>query len=123
MNKSKSLRQEEKDHFCVMTFVSEIIGNTWVLLIINQLSTGAKRFKDLQENISGLNSSTLTDKLKMLEERKLIIREVFPEIPVRVEYSLSKQGKELTNILGEMQNFGDKYYRWCVKNKVVVSEK
>lgn len=119
MRGSSKKKDSDSKQFCAMTFISEIIGNTWVLLIINQLLSGSKRFSALEENIKGINTSALTDKLKMLEIRKLIIRKVFPEVPIRVEYSLSDQGKELSKIIEEMIRFSDKYHSWCVENSLI----
>jgi DNA-binding HxlR family transcriptional regulator len=118
-NQDENTNSKSKQ-FCAISFISEILGNHWVLLIINQLLSGSKRFSVLQENINGINTCALTDKLKMLENRKLINRKVFAEVPLRVEYSLTDQGKALSKIIEEMSKFSNNYYSWCVENEITI---
>lgn len=81
---------------CPLDGVIETIGKKWSLLIINEIGNhGSLRFNELLDELRGISPSTLTSTLKDLEHGELITRQAFNEIPPRVEYSLSKQGKEL----------------------------
>ncbi|MDE5990691.1 MAG: winged helix-turn-helix transcriptional regulator, partial [Clostridia bacterium] len=84
--------------------------NKWKLLIIRNLVYSEKqRFTDFLKSISGISKKVLTDDLRALENDGLIIREVFAEVPPRVEYSLSNLGKTLKPILDAMSEWGTDY--------------
>ena len=90
--------QKEEYHFCFCPLkgVIDVISKKWALLIINALGNdGTLRFKGLTEELKGISPKTLSDTLKILQAEGLIRREPFAEIPPRVEYSLTKDGKEL----------------------------
>jgi DNA-binding HxlR family transcriptional regulator len=82
--------------FCPLDGVIETIGKKWSLLIVNELGNhGSLRYKDLSEELKGISPSTLASMLKELQKEDLISREAFNEIPPRVEYTLTKRGREL----------------------------
>ena len=89
-----------------MVFAAKIIGDVWTLMIVKQLLTGKKRFKDLEEALGGVSTKTLCARLTLLEQNGLIIRHYFSEIPPRVEYELSKTGKHLNKVINEIEEFG-----------------
>ena len=81
---------------CPLDGVIDTIGKKWGLLIINEIGNhGRLRYNKLMSELKGISPSTLASMLKELEKEKLIEKEVFREIPPRVEYSLSTRGKEL----------------------------
>lgn len=81
---------------CPLDGVIDTIGKKWGLLIINEIGNHGKlRYNELMAELNGISSSTLASMLKDLEKEVLIEKEVFREIPPRVEYSLSTRGKEL----------------------------
>ncbi|MCA2003575.1 MAG: helix-turn-helix domain-containing protein [Candidatus Nitrosotenuis sp.] len=81
---------------CPLDGVIDTIGKKWGLLIINEIGNHSRlRYNELMSELEGISPSTLASMLKDLEKAKLIEREVFREIPPRVEYSLSVRGKEL----------------------------
>ena len=87
-----------------------MIGNKWKLLIIRNLVYNEKqRFTDFIKSIPAISKKVLTDNLRALEEDGLIEREVFAEVPPRVEYSLTPLGKTLKPILEAMKNWGTDY--------------
>lgn len=94
---------------CPVAAVAELVGDPWIILLIRDLIVGPKRFKDLIVSLKGISTRTLTSKLKLLEQRKIITRQVFRERPPRVEYTLTKEGHELTKILRDMREYGEKY--------------
>jgi DNA-binding HxlR family transcriptional regulator len=81
---------------CPLDGVIDTIGKKWGLLIINEIGNHGKlRYNELMSELKGISPSTLASMLKELEKEKLIEKEMFREIPPRVEYSLSIRGREL----------------------------
>lgn len=103
MNKIKELPP------CPVAVLLKLIGNKWKTLIIRDLLTGTKRFGELKNSV-GCSQKVLTSNLKELETDNLINREVYAEIPPRVEYSLTKIGESLMPVLDAMASWGE-YYR------------
>ena len=84
----------------------KILGHKWTVFVLKQLSTGTKRFNELQHNTPGISQKMLTDTLRSLEKDGLVIRKVFPEIPPHVEYRLSPAGEALTPIMFAIHDWG-----------------
>jgi len=81
---------------CPLDGIIETISKKWALLLVNELGNhGSLRNKDLFEELKGISPSTLASMLKGLEKEDIISRRFFNEIPPRVEYTLTKRGKEL----------------------------
>ncbi|GAB6173760.1 helix-turn-helix domain-containing protein [Paradesulfitobacterium aromaticivorans] len=85
----------------------ELLGKRWTGLILRVLSDGPKRFKDLSEVIQNMSGRMLTERLRELESAGIISRQVYPEMPVRIEYELTDKGKALKPILDEVQKWGE----------------
>lgn len=102
------LTKEELPECPVATTV-QLIGNKWKLLIIRNLLGGPQRFTEFSKTIPGISKKVLTDNLRALECDGLINREVFAEVPPRVEYSLSELGQTLKPILDAMFDWGTDY--------------
>ena len=95
---------------CPVATTVQLIGNKWKLLILRNLMYDSKqRFKDFIKTIPAISKKVLTDNLRSLEEDKLVEREVFAEVPPRVEYSLSPLGQSLKPILDAMYVWGTNY--------------
>ena len=94
---------------CPIARVADIIGDSYVVLIIRDLLGGTKHFGDLETSIQGMSSRTLTKKLKILEQQNFITRKKITGKPSRVEYSLTKKGKGLHTIVEEARKYGEKY--------------
>jgi DNA-binding HxlR family transcriptional regulator len=86
------VESENKAHLQFKTVV-EIVGSKWNLFIIWNLKDQTLRFSALQKSMGGVNSKTITKHLRELEKNKIIKRVVYPEVPPRVEYSLTEKGK------------------------------
>ncbi|MCP4148585.1 MAG: helix-turn-helix transcriptional regulator [bacterium] len=86
-----------------------VIGGKWKLLIIWHLQNGTIRFGELKRNIPGITQKVLTQQLRELETHGLLHREVYAEVPPRVEYSLTPQGKELKPVLEALSRWGNHY--------------
>lgn len=88
---------------CPIRNVLSRVGDKWSMLVLFTLeSNDTQRFKELQRNIPDISQKMLTVTLKMLEADGLIRREVFPEVPPRVEYSLTKKGKSLLPLIDNL---------------------
>ena len=95
---------------CPVATTVQLIGNKWKLLIIrNLVYNGKQRFTDFIKSIPAISKKVLTDNLRALEEDGLIERQVFAEVPPRVEYSLSPLGMSLKPILDAMMVWGTEY--------------
>ena len=81
----------------------------WTILILRDLFTGTKRFGELKKSLNGVSQKVLTANLRSLEEKGIIEREVFPEVPPRVEYRLTDLGKTLEPIIKSMHDWGEFY--------------
>lgn len=103
------LTREELPECPVATTV-QLIGNKWKLLIIrNLVYNGKQRFTDFLKTIPAISKKVLTDNLRALENDGLIERQIFAEVPPRVEYSLSEIGKSLRPIWDAMEVWGNEY--------------
>lgn len=101
---------KDESHECPVATTVQLIGNKWKLLIIRNLIYNDKqRFTDFIKTIPPISKKVLTDNLRALEKDGLIKRQVFAEIPPRVEYSLSALGKSLKPILDAMLEWGANY--------------
>lgn len=91
---------------CNVEKTIRIISGKWTATILYQLTFGKKRFGELQRSLDGISSKTLTDRLRMLEKNGIIKKTVFQEIPLHVEYELTKKGSKLNTIFSAMDTWG-----------------
>ena len=99
----------DKKSKCLVELFIEVMGSKWNILIIWHLRDRALRFTDLQKRMHGVNSNTLTFHLRELEGQTILSRTVFPEIPPRVEYSLTGQGRALFPVFDAIRVWGVQY--------------
>ncbi len=81
-----------------------LLSQRWTGLVIYQLLTGTQRFSEIQTAV-GISGKVLSDRLKDLESQGVVKREVFPETPVIIEYSLTEKGHSLEPVLKEIENW------------------
>lgn len=96
-------------HRCAVEVTVEVAGGKWKPLILHYLLDGKKRFGVLRTLIGSVTQRSLTLQLRELEEHGIVRREVFAEVPPRVEYSLTDLGRTLAPVLRAMKNWGDDY--------------
>lgn len=87
----------------------EVIGGKWKPLILYLLCNSTLRFNELHRAINGVTQKVLSQQLRQLESDGLITRKVYPEIPPKVEYSMTKAGKSLVPIFKLMDEWGKMY--------------
>lgn len=100
------------DDQCPIELGLNILSGKWKLKILWNLSKGTIRFNELQRLLGHITTKTLTEQLRELEEQGIILRTVFPEVPPRVEYSLSEIGCTLKPILSELCEWGKTYQEY-----------
>lgn len=103
------MKAEAENHSkltCEVETTLKVIGGRWKVLIIRELIAGVKRFGELQRALNGITQKMLTQQLRELEEDGIIHREVYPQIPPKVEYSLTPLGESLKPILYAMHEWG-----------------
>lgn len=106
MNKVK-LSKGDPGIPCPIEKALDIIGSKWTFLIVRDLLIdGTLRFGDLVKSLAGISPKTLSLRLRSLEESGLIIRTIYPEVPPRVEYSLTEKGRQLEAIFIELKIWG-----------------
>lgn len=94
---------------CPVETTLMLIGNKWKVLILRDLMPGTKRFGELKKSIGNVSQKVLTAQLRDMEEKGLVSRKVYAEVPPRVEYSLTQLGKSLKPILDAMWIWGEEY--------------
>ena len=94
---------------CPVEITMGLIGNKWKVLIVRDLLTGTKRFGELKKSVTGISQKVLTNNLRQMENSGLVKRKVYPEVPPRVEYSLTETGYSLKPILDSMVAWGENY--------------
>ena len=87
----------------------ELIGRRWTGAILRALLDGETRFSDLIQAVPGLSDRLLSERLKELETEGIAVRTVFPEIPVRIEYTLTEKGRALVPIIESMRSYGTEW--------------
>ena len=94
---------------CPYVTTQKVLQGKWAIVVLYHLSTGTKRFNELERLIPEVTRTILTRQLRQLEQDKLIKRKVFAEVPPHVEYSLSTLGTKFQKVLNEIEIFGLDY--------------
>ena len=98
-----------KPQSCPVLLTANIISGKWTLLILRDLSNGINRFSTLERSLAGISPKTLSERLKSLEEADIITRTAYPEVPPRVEYTLTPMGQDLIPFIDHMREYGTKW--------------
>lgn len=93
---------------CPMAACMAVLGGAWTTSVIWKLSGEPRRFGELYKDIRGISPKMLTTRLRELEEKRVVIREVVPTSPPSVEYSLTKLGRELVPVIDSIVRVGTK---------------
>lgn len=98
---------------CPVETTLMLIGDKWKVLILRELRGGTKRFGELKKSVTGISQKVLTSNLRSMEEDGLLTRKVFPEVPPRVEYTLTALGHSMEPILDALEKWGTDYKINC----------
>jgi DNA-binding HxlR family transcriptional regulator len=97
---------------CAVVDVWELLGRRWSLHILKNLSTKEViRFNELKRSLAGISSTVLSERLLELEREGLVTKKIYPEVPPRVEYSMTVQARELEVIIKELARWANKWRR------------
>ena len=99
---------------CPVETTLMLISDRWKVLIIRDLLDGTKRFREIKKSIGNVSQKVLTANLRSMEDSGLLTRKVYPEVPPRVEYTLTETGYSLKPILDAIVEWGTEY-----KKKIV----
>jgi len=94
---------------CTVERALEVIDGKWTTLILRDLLGGTRRFGELRTSLSGISPKTLTDRLRDLEHNGVLIRTIYPEVPPRVEYSLTEKGGSLSGVVEALAQWGQEW--------------
>lgn len=94
------------------------MGDRWKVMIIQELMDGTKRFGELKKSLGDITQKVLTSNLRALEEKGILVRTVYAQIPPRVDYTLTSIGYNLKPVLDSMRSWVEEYYEQNIKNMV-----
>lgn len=103
------MQQAKELPVCPVETTLMLIGDKWKVLILRDLMPGTKRFGELKKSIGSVSQKVLTAQLRDMEDKGLVNRHVYAEVPPRVEYDLTDLGKSLKPILDALQTWGEDY--------------
>ncbi|ULQ56009.1 helix-turn-helix transcriptional regulator [Flavihumibacter rivuli] len=106
INSSNSLNESWLEERCVLNKVLKLTGKRWVPEILLLVENGQNRFSSLKDNLPGISDNVLSTSLTELTSQGLIHKEIFAEVPLRVEYELTDSGKELARHLHALCQWG-----------------
>jgi DNA-binding HxlR family transcriptional regulator len=101
----------EKEYTCGIDVTLAVVGGKWKASILWHLAHGTMRFSDLQRQFNDTTRKMLTQQLRELETDALVHREVYPQVPPKVEYSLTDKGRSIYPILEQMCDWAKEYLR------------
>ncbi len=102
----------KQSNTCAIADVWEVLGRRWTLHILKNLSTrNVIRFNELKRALDGISSTVLAERLLELEREGLVTKKIYPEVPARVEYSMTPQARELEVIIKDLARWANKWRR------------
>lgn len=102
---------------CPFVTAQKLLQGKWAILILHALNEGTKRFNELERDIQ-ITHATLSSQLKYMEKERLVHRTVYPEVPPRVEYSLTAMGRRFAPVLDSIQVWGEEYIEFLKENRI-----
>ena len=106
-NSTNNQNRQQLQDFCGMIYAHDLINGRWKMLILYKLEKKAMRYSELKKLLPNITERMLTLQLKALENDNLIVRSVFPEVPVKVEYALSSSAMKLSPIWHALEKWGE----------------
>lgn len=107
------MENEKRIPDCPVEMTLQLIGDKWKVLILRDLITGTRRFNELMRSVGGITQKVLTSHLRAMERDGLLTRKIYPEVPPKVEYTLTETGYSLKPILDSMSAWGEDYKSKC----------
>ncbi|MHB0976486.1 MAG: winged helix-turn-helix transcriptional regulator [Candidatus Aquicultorales bacterium] len=100
------MAKENEEVFCPAHATMELLGQKWTLHIIHSLADGKKRFNELAQAVGGVNSRTLSQRLRELEVEGIVVKHTLSTIPPWVEYELTEKGLALGKCIETLTDWG-----------------
>ncbi|GEM_PF-534148 len=97
---------KRRETMCPAEFTLAVLGGRWKVMILFHLFLGVKRFSELQRTLTGITQKMLTQQLRELEKDGIVHREIYPQVPPKVEYSLTALGASLKPVIEAMCDWG-----------------
>src|ERR687893_820628 len=94
---------------CPVCRTADIVCGKWTLLVIRDLAESRARFCELERSLEGISPRTLSLRLRALEEEGIVARKTYPEVPPRVENTLTEKGRALVPIIESMRSYGNEW--------------
>ncbi|WP_303104486.1 helix-turn-helix domain-containing protein [uncultured Mitsuokella sp.] len=112
------MKKVDSDLFGICPFVTsqKVLQGKWAILVLHELSEGTKRFNELERAIK-ITHASLSSQLKYLEREGIVSRTVYPEVPPRVEYSLTAIGRQFRPVLASIEAWGNSYIEYLHANR------
>jgi DNA-binding HxlR family transcriptional regulator len=111
------MKIRNKEYTCSVELTLDILGGKWKSLILWHLSDlGTLRFSEVKKTLPGITQKMLTQQLRELESDGMILRKIYAQVPPKVEYSLTEEGRSLMPILSTMCKWGTEYYERSQKS-------
>ncbi len=101
--------EDDDSLVCPVARTASIVSGKWTLLIIRDLTTGTKRFSELERSLVGITPKTLSERLSALESEGILQRKTYAEVPPKVEYSLTEKGQALFVLIEDMRAYGRRW--------------
>ena len=101
--------EDDDSLVCPVARTASIVSGKWTLLIIRDLTTGTKRFSELERSLVGISPKTLSERLSALESEGILQRKTYAEVPPKVEYSLTEKGQALFVLIEDMRAYGRRW--------------
>lgn len=108
-NAAEVMTFREREYKCGIDITLAVVGGKWKASILWHLAQGTMRFSELQRQFSDTTRKMLTQQLRELEEDGLVHRKVYPQVPPKVEYSLTESGRSIHPILEQMCSWGKQF--------------
>lgn len=103
------MKNRSYNQFCALAYALDVVGDRWTLLIIRELLTGPRRFKDLSDGLPGISTNLLSERLKNLEQQGLLSRRVLPPPAGSTVYELTSRGQALEKAVLELGRWGSQF--------------
>lgn len=104
------IEHNNKEYVCKLDLASDILRGKWKTVLLCHIAKGPKRFLELQHTTGSISQKVLNEKLVELEKEGLIQKTIFPEVPPRVEFTLTPKGMDLALVIDQLEEWSHKYY-------------
>lgn len=113
---------QDKTCHGVEVAIAALVGKWKPIILFHLMERGTLRFNELKRAIPNITQKMLTSQLRELEHHQIVNRKVYPQVPPKVEYSLTEYGKEIIPILQSMQEWGTSHKKYMVENNIDYAE-